>query len=420
MFERSTRRPLAELSDNLAAELFSQKKYREAIWQTNITNSLIGKVSPVSLKNIAVCHSFLLEPAEAMVAFNRYMNLSKSRSKEDIRQMSQYLNNAGCIQDGYEYTLKNQHNCSEKWLDLGWYAYRNKDYTTAFEYMERGREMGNIVWVGKEKYDNLPNCPRWQGELLENARVLCVAEGGMGDEFIFSRWLPVLWHRDGHDCEFDYYTTNTLSNVITRNFPVAKYDKSKKYDYWFPMMSLPYLLNETKIDIHTSYITPSDKYVEKWKKILGNKQIAALSWKGSNTFAENHFRDIDVDYLVKKLDNRFTLVSVCKEADTCPGGVLDLTDQIECWDDTLAILSLSEMVFCSCSSVAHAAGSLGVKTVVYTRPDDYFTWGGTESGKKTDWYTDVTVWRTNHIGKWQDVITASVDQLQTQTKKGLS
>jgi len=175
------------------------------------------------------------------------------------------------------------------------------------------------------------------------------------------------------------------------------------------MMSLPYLLNETKINMHTSYITPSEKHVEKWKKILGNKQIVALSWKGSNTFAENHFRDIDIDYLVKKLGNRFTLVSVCKEADTCPAGVLDLTDQIECWDDTLAILMLSEIVFCSCSSVSHAAGALGVKTIVYTRPDDYFTWGGTESGKKTDWYTDVTVWRTNHIGKWQEVIDFSIE-----------
>ena len=404
MFEKSTRRPLAEVSDSLAAELFSQKKYQEAIWQAGITNSLIGGVLPLSLKNTAACYSILMDAGMAVREFGNYMDLSASDSKEDIRQMAQYLNNAGRIQDGYEYTLKNQHDCSEKWLDLGWYAYRNKDYTTAFEYMERGREMGNIIWIGKEKYDNLPNCPRWKGEPLEKARVLCVAEGGMGDEFIFSRWL-----NKNSQCSIDYYTTNTLSDVMTRNFPVSKYDKSKKYDYWIPMMSLPYLLQETGVGDQQSYIKPSKSYIKKWKNILGNKKIAALSWKGSNTFAENHFRDIDIEHLVKKLQDRFTLVSVCKEADTCPKSVIDLTNQIECWDDSLAILALSEMAFCSCSSVSHAAGALGVKTFVYTRPDDYFTWGGTESGKKTDWYKDVTVWRTTNIGYWVDIINKSFD-----------
>jgi hypothetical protein len=268
-----------------------------------------------------------------------------------------------------------------------------------------GKRIGNILWIGHERWNNLPKCARWEGESLAGKTICVVGECGLGDEFIFARWIqdllqicPRAW----------YYTDNTIGSVVTRLFDIQPHDPSNQYDYWVPSMHLPLLLKKYN-PVRPDYITPDPHYVSKWQGRLNDLQpYYCLSWTGSDQYAHNHFRDIPVEYIVERLQSRANLVSVCMGATDCPHGVVNLTPEITCWDDTLAILSLSDLNFCSCSSVSHASGSMGKRTFVYTRPDDYFTWCGTQSGEKTDWYTDVTVWRTPTIGQWQATIDESL------------
>ena len=407
MFDKSTSISLVDASDAFAAELFSRKKYKEAIQQTEITLSLAEKHLPEAYKNLSACYSFMFEPQKALESYLKYLDLSKSDSIQDIRKLSDLYAQAGLLDQAFSTVLNKQQYSSEKFLDTGWHLFRQGKYEEAFYATDAGKKLGNILWIGRERYDNLPKCPRWNLENISGKRLCIVGECGLGDEFIFSRWLSRL----PEDVDFCYYTNNTIADVIERNFPNCKRHSSNNvYDYWVPSMSLPLLLKDYEPN-STSYIKPNPIFIEKWKAIIKGKKTAVVSWTGSRDYSENYFRNIDIDYLVSKIKDDYMIYSVCKEAVSCPEGVIDLTSYIESWEDTLAILHLSSIAFCSCSSVAHAAGAIGKKAFVYTRPDDYFTWSSTESGAKSKWYDSVTVWRTDKIGKWKEVIDASVRSL---------
>jgi len=408
-FEKSHHQSQIQASDAQAAQLFTQGQYQQALNQNQVTVNLIGHNTAETHLNFAACYSRIFEPELAAHHFSQYMKLSHSQTVWDIRRLSDYHAQANQIDQAFDIVCNQQHDCAEKHLDLSWHLFRQHRYEQAFREMDHGKRQGNILWIGQERWDNLPQCDRWQDQDLLGKRVCIVGECGLGDEFIFARWIATLLKKHP-TTQFYYYTNNTISHVIMRNFDVAPHQADNQYHFWIPSMSLPLMAQHYDPTVTQAYIKPDPVYVKKWKSLLGNQRVISLSWTGSTQYSENHFRDIPVEYLVEKLKDRYTLVSVCMEALTCPDGVWDLTPQIKTWEDTLAILSLSEIVLCSCSSVSHAAGSLGVKTFVYTRPDDYFTWGGTLSGEKTVWYPDVTVWRKSRMGQWQLPINQSLLQ----------
>ena len=405
MFDKSNNsiNQLILQSDKLASELYRSGLFHQAIKQNEITNSLLNKEDPNILLNFSTIYSRLGDVDNALQHYQRYITLTNGGKKEDIRKLSQYYNNAGKIEEGFKLTI-NQPDYFEKHLDLGWYLYRENKWKDAFIEMDIGRIQGNILWIGNEKWNNIPLCPRWTGECLNSTQtVLVIGEGGIGDEFIFSRWINDL----KSITNVHYYTNNTMQDVITRNFNISSYDRSYDYDYWVPGMSLPSLLKKFDPICQTPYINPKEEYLTKWKTLLGNDEFIVLNWKGNNSFNECHFRDIPVNLLADKFKNH-KLISVCMNSNDCPNDIIDVTSDIKCWDDTLAILSLSKLNVSSCTSVAHASGSLGKLTYVYTRPDDYFTWGGTTSGEKTVWYPNVYVWRCEKMGEWEKIIDKSL------------
>jgi tetratricopeptide (TPR) repeat protein len=405
MFEKSKTLDIAKTSDALASEFYNKGLYSQAILQNQITVNFLGGNTLQSLKNFAVCYAKLLDSSNALKYFQEYMRVSKSHTQEDIRELCNHLNRDSKFQESLRILENQQHDCSEKYLDLGWHYFRNNEFESAFTTTEQGRTMGNICWIG-DKWNNRPNCAKWQGENIKNKKICLIGEGGLGDEIIFSRWIPDLILMGA---EVDYFTTNSLQSVICDNFNIKPYDKLKSYDFWTSGMSLPVLTTRWNPEITQSYLTPDPLSVEKWAKILKSyENPIVINWTGSHTFAENVFRDIPVDYLVERLKSKGTLLSVCLGANHCPAGVVDLTKDIHHWNDTLAILSFSTSCYSSCTSVAHASGAVGTSTNVFTRVDDYFTWAGTKTNEKSLWYKDVTVRRAKPMGDWKTTIDESI------------
>jgi hypothetical protein len=396
----ATFQQLVDSSDLLALEFYNQEKYKESILQNYVTMELLGQRHPSVLKNLASAHYQLCNPQEAFNLFLEYMEIAQSADKNDIRQLAQYITRAGMIDEGYELIRTRQQECLEKHLDLGWFLHHKHQFKEAFIETEIGRN--GAVWSGK-KYP--PNCPRWEGsQSISNKKICVIGEAGLGDEIIFCRWLKDL--KDMGALVY-YYTDNSLSSVITRNFEVFKYDEYMSYDFWIPSMSLPCVLQKEEAG-NKVYLQPSIIHVEKWKRRLDQYgKFDVLNWTGDKDHMENKFRTIPIEYLIETLESKNSLVSVCMSAETCPAGVIDLTKEIETWDDTLAILSLSERCFTASSSVSVAAGSLGIETHLYDIVVGYFTWCGAENGGLSSWFPNVRVWRQEKFGEWQSVIDRS-------------
>jgi hypothetical protein len=391
-------------SDALAVKYFNENNFIKALKQNKITQALLYDVSPNIHKNNASCYSRLFRPLNALNEYKEYMRLSKSKTTEDIRQLSDYYLQAGLFDESLNIILNMQNESFEKYHDLSLHMFRLKNYSHGFRFLQKGKIIGNILWIGNTKWNMLPDCPRWVNEDITNKKICLVGECGLGDELIFSRWIPEILTK----CkEVHYLTDNTLLDVFIENFPgLIPFNKNEKYDYWIPTMDLPILLNIIKI-FPISYIKPNEKYIDKWKNKLKNiMPFYCINWTGSKNYSQNYFRDIPIDYLLTKLYNK-NIINICMETDYNPPNVIDFRHEMKTWNDTLAILYLSEMLFTSCSSVAHGSGAIGNKTFVYTRPDDYFVWNATSNGTKCNWYDDVTVWRTDRIGKWKDIIDKS-------------
>jgi tetratricopeptide (TPR) repeat protein len=390
-----------ETSEALAIDYFNKKMFQESINQNLITIDLLGYRHPDILKNIAISYYSMYDVEKALEFFQEYMDITKSKDQTDIRQYAQYLSRLGRYDEAYEYIKTNQSECDGKHLDIGWFLHREGKFKEAFHETEIGRN--GAFWTGN-KYP--PDCPRWFGyQPIKGAKLCLIGEAGLGDEMIFSRWIPIL--KDMGAIVY-YYTDNSLKNVICRNFQIFPVDPTIRYDYWMPSMSLPYNVKAEEPG-NKSYLKPNPIYVAKWKeKLKDYKDIIALNWTGDKNHTENEQRTIPIDYLVDKIKDKGTLVSVCMGAETCPDGVIDLTKDIKDWDDTIAILSLCKMCYTSSSSVSVAAGALGIKTYLYDIVVGYFTWCAAENGGKSDWFPDVTVWRQEKMGDWKSVIDRSL------------
>ena len=379
----------ANYSDYLAKVLFDVGKYRDSINQNNITLSLIGTDHPLVHKNIAQCYYRLSEVNNALRHFKRYLEITGSTDVIDRRQLAQYLTRLGRFEEGLLVVLGQQAS-PEKWLDLGWFAHRDGDFKTAMRLTELGR--GDAAWINTKQ----PPCEkRWRGEDLRGKRLCVVGEAGMGDEIIFSRWLPLL---KDLAAEVSYYTDNTLVDVFERNFGITRL--SGTYDYWVPSMSLPFLLG-VETPGSAPYLKPCPTYVEKWKGRLPIN-FTAICWSGDKNHAENEYRSIPADYISKIYQG--TLVGVTLGSNNCPDNVLDVSKDIHTWEDTLAILSLAEKVITMSSSVSVAAGAIGAQTHVFTNVVDYFTWCGSASGTQSKWFNSVCVWRQKRFGEWESII----------------
>lgn len=87
----------------------------------------------------------------------------------------------------------------------------------------------------------MPTTKVWQGE--KNARVLIVCEGGFGDGFLFSRWIPkvreisdkvgiVVWNKLLDVCDWKKFGVHEV-------LPMLGAIDSSKWDYTTSIMSLP-------------------------------------------------------------------------------------------------------------------------------------------------------------------------------------
>lgn len=338
------------------------------------------------------------------VAYHKeYMHITETDEPGDMVFMAELLTKSGRIEEAYRCISRLPEGHIERHLNLSWFAHRAGDFRTGVLEFHKGK--GNVVWTDDRW---IPDCPQWQGGPIEGKTICVIGEAGHGDEIIYARWLRDLKER----CAVVHYNTrSSIIDPITRSLGVQQSDPSFRYDAWVNAMALPVLLDAASPG-DRPYLTPDPAHVERWRaRLAGMDRIMALNWTGQHSHRSNALRSIPIDDLVARVREKGTLVSICKGAASCPEGVIDLSPEIETWDDTLAILHLSAICLTSCTSVAHASAASGRPTMVYTHIPDYHVWCGTPSGSRSEWYPDAWVWRQERFGSWEAPFDASLSKI---------
>jgi tetratricopeptide (TPR) repeat protein len=382
---------LVQRSDELAYEFFQNKKYDLALKQTKIS-LLLDPENPKLFFNVAKCYYYNQEYNKAIDYMNKLLEMDPNNENAK-REVALYLSWLGKHEESINILKTLPDNDLTK-FNFGWYELRKGNLQKGFNLLEYGR---NIKCWGSNI--QLP-LKKWNGNDISGKKLLVVNEGGVGDEIIFLRFLSDLV-RDGIDVSVKpskemMPVFNRIINTVDETVDL------NEFDYWIPSMNLPSAMKINSVS-GSPYLTPDDSYVKKWKEKIGTSGLKiGVRWEGGDKYEYHQRRTIPINDLVSAI-SKGQLYSLQKNSkDKCPNKVINLEDQLETWEDTIAVISLMDVIITSCTAVAHISGALGKKTVVIVPTLSYFTWAVPTT--KTDWYDSVKIIRQTNPYQWTEAI----------------
>lgn len=233
------------------------------------------------------------------------------------------------------------------------------------------------------------NMRRWDGIPRPGRTIYVDGEGGIGDEIINIRFFtriknlgmnPVLcspnnkFHRDKNSL-FKRHGIEICSDSYSID----------KTQFWVPMMSLPAVLNLTEADLWTGpYLYPTN---QKKNKITTQGLNIGIKCSGNPFFAQDEYRKIPLELMLQYLPSDANIYYIDKKSMYHPR-VIDLSERIESWEDTLDFIDQMDYIVSSCTSLVHAAGAIGKATFVAVPIAEYYIWTTSRRDTSSPWYGD--------------------------------
>ncbi len=256
--------------------------------------------------------------------------------------------------------------------------------------------------------------PQWDGRELNGARIVLMAEQGMGDLLQMARFVRAVAERGGRIIlECHPPLTELFSHIpgVERVVEVGR--DLPEHDCWLSMMSLPGLLGVTlqTLPSEVPYLVPDAARVEYWRQKLGAWEglRVGFAWSGNPKFRVNAKRSLaagDVRNISKfakqGAGSPVHLFSLQKGVPAPTGARLTpLDDDASSMDDLAAVMMNLDLVLTVDTSVAHLAGALG--RPVWTMLAFHADWRWM-MGAHTPWYPTMRLFRQVRQGDWSNVL----------------
>jgi tetratricopeptide (TPR) repeat protein len=300
-------------------------------------------------------------------------------------------------------------------FNKGWHIIRKGDFKTGMELLHIGREIG-MLGNNSKRFAR----PEWDGKTYPGKTIHIVGEAGIGDEIINARFSKIIKER-GMNCTMSTVHKNVsmLSSIKTLDDVFdTELINNKDWDYWTPAMDLPYILGIQHDEIPSEpYISAKPEFINKWKEKTQTKKKlkVGIRWMGNPLYELELGRSIPVEMFGQLSNDDIQLFSFQKR-DGCrdlkvPDSVVDISEELLTWDDTMGALKNMDLVISSCTSVPHVAGALGVPTWVVVPLLPYYTWA--DMKKESYWYDTVNLYRQKVWGRWVEPF----DEVKQDLKK---
>lgn len=251
--------------------------------------------------------------------------------------------------------------------------------------------------------------PKWDGSLLKGKRILVVSEQGFGDNIQFIRYIPLIKEKGGYvilECKRDL-------RRLFEDFPgvdefVEREDKKISdinFDFYIHLMSLPKVLgtNLSNIPYKVPYLKAEPELVKKFKKKLKGRFKIGIAWAGNPNQDNDKNRSTTLEnFRVLKLPGvrLFSLQKDKKNAEL-DSDITDMSEYIDDFADTAAIIENLDLIISVDTSIAHLAGAMckPVWTLLCFIPD----WRWLVKGEKSPWYPSMRLFRQKKPGDWVSV-----------------
>ena len=261
------------------------------------------------------------------------------------------------------------------------------------------------------KFERKVQRPRWDGRPIPGRTLLIHDEQGYGDTFQFMRMVPWAKRRSqarvvlqiNADQERFARRLDGVDEVVLRG------DLPPPFDMHCEMMSLPMAMGLTLADLPgpVPYLEADPGRVKRWRRRLAGlpRPWVALVWAGRPTHLNDARRSMTLDTLAPLGMSGITYLAVQKgpaeaQATSPPPGmrIERLNEDIHDFQDTAAILSLTDLLISVDSAPVHLAGALGRPAWVMLPfvPD----WRWLLNRDDSPWYPSLRLFRQPSRGDW--------------------
>lgn len=271
-------------------------------------------------------------------------------------------------------------------------------------------------WRLKASKIELPlfNKPRWQGEDLQGKTLLITSEQGLGDTIQFIGYAPILKQMGA---KVKLTCQKSLINLCLNTGYFHQVLESKKklhcdYNFYLPIMSLPYILGEKFNNIatnipylknwHQSNLTVENPFNSKYKIGI----VWASDIKNPGLYVQ---KSCAVEFFISLLKiKNISLYSLQVGVDSDSinqylntSRIIDLSPLLKDFTDTAAAISELDLVISIDTAVVHLAGAMGTKvwTLLPFIPD----WRWFLDQKDTPWYPTMNLFRQPKLDDWISV-----------------
>lgn len=266
--------------------------------------------------------------------------------------------------------------------------------------------------------------PIWRGEVTEGKSILVMCEQGLGDTFMFARFLPLVVARG---LKVTLAVQRSQVALMRQSFPDAKVvavreHETLAFDYWAALWSLPSALGITlaSLPAPNRFFETQASEVSAWKVRLDEVSLRAarieekvrairvgIVWQGQLAGQDNQMaeRSIPARLMRRFVETHPEIVWVSLQHGAQPLGasnVIDWTaDTIE-FTQMAALIDALDLVITIDTGAAHLAAALGAKTWVLLRHAGDWRYG--ISGDTCAWSPTMRLFRQNHSRRWENVL----------------
>ena len=427
--------------NNLGNVLWEQRRLHEAVRCYRRAIKLRPD-SPEALVNLGVTLSDLGKFEESLRCIRESIRIQPepADSHVNLGMTHARLGNLDEALDCYEEALRRRPDFPE--------ARRNRSYI----WLARGdfeRGWSEYEWRLKCLKLRLVRVksPRWTGDDLDGRTILLVSEQGLGDTLHFIRYAPLVKQRGGRVL---VACPEPLIRLVARcpgvDQVVDWMSQLPDSDCHVYLLSLPAILGTTlaTVPCEVPYLSVDARTLATWRPVVA-RALGAISggaadnsesparvfkigmvWQGNPANTNDRWRSFPLTYFahlarlpgvrlisLQKRDGTDQLAKLAGRFPVAELGHGD-TDGEDRRDflDTAAVISQLDLVIAPETSVAHLAGSLGVR--VWVALPFVSDWRWLLDRKDSPWYPTMRLFRQAKPGEWEGVFQEMADALKQE------
>ena len=364
--------------------------------------------------------ALVLNPEHVGALNNLGFNL---RSMNDINGSIAAFDKALELAPGFDYARWNR---TFSWLARGDYARGFADYELRLQFPQT------------QPPGKIPDAPIWKGDCSHGKRILLMCEQGLGDTFMFARFVPIVVARG---LTVTFAVPRSQVALMQQSFADVQViaigeHEALQFDCWAALWSLPSALGITleNLPAPERYLQTLERDVATWEVRFGavaehphpnpfpsagggaRKRIGIV-WQGQLAGQDNHMADRSIP---ERLMSRFVethpdviWVSLQHSAPALnAANVIDWTADTVEFTQMAALIDTLDLVISIDTGAAHLAAALGAKTWVPLRYAGDWRYGIT--GETCAWSPTMRLFRQDESRRWEPVLAQLSDALRNE------